>query len=80
MLIRTLNCVRNVLLTGRRREGGMTLFIFHVSPVCPFGKNLPYHERADKDTARLPHRFQVTGPTPHLPFRPHFLALFLALM
>lgn len=54
---------------GRR----ITLFIFHVSPVCPCGKNLPYHERADKDTAWLPHRFpHVTGPTLHLPYLPHF--------
>lgn len=37
------------------------------------GGNLPYHERADKDTARLPHRFpHVTGPTLHLPYLPHF--------
>lgn len=52
---------------------GITLFIFHVSPVCPCGKNLPYHERADKDTARPPHHFpHVTGPTLHLPYLPHF--------
>lgn len=60
------------LLTGTPGSG-MTLFIFHVSPVCPCGKNLPYHEGADKDTARLPHCFPpVTGPTLHLPDLPHF--------
>lgn len=50
---------------------GMTLFIFHVSPVCPCGKQkLPYHERADKDTARPRHRFpQVPGLTLHRPYQ-----------
>lgn len=55
------------------KEGWCCLFSTSVLFVPVGGGNLPYHERADKDTARLPHRFpHVTGPTLHLPYLPHF--------